>query len=386
MKERATRIIFFIGSLRVGGKERRMLELLTYLKSKGNFDILILLTKDKIHYTNFLTLGIPYRVIHRRFRMDYISVFLNVFQICKEFKPDLIHTWGRIQSVYTLPAVIYLKAPLVNSQITSAPPTVKKLDPAYVLDKIIYKFSRIIIANSFAGISSFKPPLHKSKVIYNGLNFSRFLNLHPRDVIKSRYKIHTPYTVVMTANFSPNKDYDYFFSLAELITRQRTDITFIGIGHFSKHDPQYIRFAKVIESNSRIILTGRIKNVEELVNACDIGVLFSPNGEGLSNAILEYMALGKPVVASDTGGNKEIVKNNENGYLIRNHSIEYTANLILGLIDDKARCDAYGEKSKNIITEAFSLDKMGNAFVNVYNEILSTNSVDKYDTADEVII
>jgi glycosyltransferase involved in cell wall biosynthesis len=228
----------------------------------------------------------------------------------------------------------------------------------------------VILSNSKAGIESFNPPIQKSRVIYNGINPSRLSNLPPSGQMKSKYKITTPFTVVMAASFTDNKDYDTFFDLADKITRDRDDITFIGIGRYEKDDPKYERIFRLSKNHPRILFPGRIEEVEALVNACDIGVLFSPHGEGLSNAILEYMALGKPVIANAAGGTKELVQHNKNGYLITNQSIDEMAHLILNLLDDKEKYQAFAQTSRNIIRELFALDKMGKSFEQVYHSAL----------------
>jgi glycosyltransferase involved in cell wall biosynthesis len=367
------RILFFIGSLCAGGKERRLIELLTYLKSKDHFEFLVVVTKDDVHYPAFHQLNIPYLVIKKEWKNNDPSVFYQFYKICKQFRPDLIHSWGRMQSLYTLPAIIRLKIPLINSQITSAPPKVNKRSVFYLLDQVIFKFSTVILANSKAGIKSFNPPREKSKVIYNGLNLNRFLNLPPQEEVKSKYNIRTPFTVVMTASFSPNKNYDLFYRLAEQVTQLRDDITFIGVGGCIKDNLEHKRILKLSKNNERILFPGRIHDVEALVNACDIGVLFSPNGEGISNAILEYMALGKPVIANDSGGNKEIVHHNRNGFLIINQKVEEISALVLGLINDKQKRQEFADNSRQVIRESFSLDKMGQAFEQVYEEVLDRN-------------
>jgi glycosyltransferase involved in cell wall biosynthesis len=364
------RILFFIGSLRSGGKERRLIELLTYLKSKGQFEFLVVVTKDEVHYPAFHQLEIPYQVIKKKWQNNDPTVFYQFYKICKEFGPDLIHSWGRMQSLYTLPAVIGQKVPLINSQITSAPPKINKRSFFYLLDQLIFRFSSIVLANSKAGLEVFTPPPEKSKVIYNGLNLNRFVNLPPPQQVKSKYSIRTPYTVVMTASFNPNKNYDLFYRVALQTTSRRDDVTFIGVGGCIKDVVEHQRILRLSKNNERILFPGRISDVEALVNACDIGVLFSPNGEGISNAILEYMALGKPVIANDAGGTKEILHHDKNGYLIIDQQAEEISRLIIELIEDEQKRQSFAESSRQMIWESFSLEKMGQAFEQVYRQVL----------------
>lgn len=369
-----TRILFFIGSLVSGGKERRLIELLTYLKEQGSYDLMMVVTKDEVHYPAFFKLEIPYQVIRKQRKKNDLSVFYQFYKICKKFQPNLIHTWGSMQSFYTLPAVIGQGVPLVNSQITAAPPHINKWSVVNLIDRINFRFSKVILSNSKAGIDAYNPPVGKGKVIYNGLNTERFVNLPPIDEMRSKYGIKTPYSVVMSASFTANKDYRFFYQVADAVTKRRKDITFIGVGRADKTSGLYDEIKSLSKGNDLMIFPGRINDVEALVNACTVGMLFSNksvHGEGISNSVLEYMALGKPVIANDAGGTREIVHSNENGYLIADQTPEQVADLLTGLIDDKEKYRLYGARSKQIIDELFSLQEMGKAFERVYGEVLN---------------
>ncbi len=368
-----TRILFYIGSLQSGGKERRLIELLSYLKKKGTYELMLVVTKDEVHYPDFYKLDIPYQAIGSIGKNNYAALISRFYKICKEFKPHLIHTWGRIQSLYTLPTVIGQRVPLINSQITAAPPRVNKWTLDYLIDKLNFHFSKVILSNSRAGIDTYNPPLAKGRIIYNGINLNRFINLTSTEQVKAKYGITTPYTVVMSASFSPNKDYNLFYRVATLVTKCRKDVTFIGVGACHNKE-EFKKLLNLNSNNPRILLPGRIDDVEALVNASTIGVLFSNkaiHGEGISNSIMEYMALSKPVIANDAGGTKEILRHHENGYLIENETAEEIAALILELISDEIKCQSFGRVSRSIIENSFSLEKMGQEFEQVYKSALT---------------
>ncbi|WP_242696179.1 glycosyltransferase family 4 protein [Longitalea luteola] len=379
-----TRIIFFIGSLKGGGKERRLIELLTYLNQKHSYELMVVVTGTEIDYSAFYKLNIHYEVIKKRWKKNDPTVFAKFYKICQQFKPHLIHTWGRMQSFYALPAVIGRRIPLVNGQITSAPPNAGKWSLKKIIDRINFSFSTVILSNSRAGIEAFKPPPAKAKVIYNGINPNRFENLPDPKQVRAKYGIVTPFTVIMVATFSNNKDYPLFFRIAERITRVRKDITFIAAGDNCDDDSVRDPFYKLAKQNPGILLTGRVSDVEALVNSCTLGVLFSNkavHGEGISNSIVEYMGLGKPVVANDAGGTKEIVHHNVNGYLVTGQTENEIAELITDLIDNPDKCSAFGKVSRKIIDESFSLNKMGRAFEQTYQDILANENIIIYESA-----
>jgi glycosyltransferase involved in cell wall biosynthesis len=201
----------------------------------------------------------------------------------------------------------------------------------------------------------------------------RFENLPSVESIKNRYGIHTPYMVLMAATFSSHKDYDLFLKVAKLVTTTRDDITFLGAGASDKDDADFQRMLRLSAGSPRIIFRDRISEIEAVMNAADVGILFSNkavHGEGISNSVIEFMSLKKPVVANDAGGTVEVVRHNKNGYLITKETPAEIATLITGLIDDPEKRSAFGEASKNMINEMFSLEKMGQSFEKVYDEVL----------------
>ena len=348
-----------------------MLELLSYLKSQDAYELLLVINYHIVDYPSFTALDVPYKILGKKRNHKDPKLFFQFYQICKDFKPDIIHTWGGMQAFYSIPASLLKRIPLVNSQITNAPPKIEKFAFINLVNRINFKFSTVILSNSLAGIQAYNPPRKKSQVIYNGVNPDRFINLPAPKDVKGNYGITTPYAVVMVGSFSKKKDFGQFYKVAKYVIRQRDDITFIGAGGPEKDATEFERLTEFTKNNPRILFPGRIDDVEALVNACDVGVLFSPNGEGISNAILEYLALSKPVIANDAGGTRELVRHKENGYLVNNESTQQIADMILGLINDPDKCNSFGQKGKELIDHQFTLLEMGSAFEELYREILS---------------
>jgi glycosyltransferase involved in cell wall biosynthesis len=264
------------------------------------------------------------------------------------------------------------KVKLINSQITSAPPKISYLEKK--INAINFYFSDRVLSNSEAGILAYHPPKEKSLVIYNGMNFSRFKNLTDVNMIKEKFNMKFKYTVIMVATYSKNKDYQKFFRVGMALNKIRKDTMFIGIGFYDSRDPKlFTDCVNLVRKHPNLKPLPGTSNVESLVNVCDIGILFSNtevHGEGISNSIIEYMALGKPVIANDAGGTKEVVIDGENGYLIQDETDDQIAILIDGLLNDPEKMRKMGDYSKKRIVEDFSLTRMGREFENVYKDLL----------------
>jgi len=366
------RILYFIGGLRAGGKERRLIELLTYLQGIKTYELMVVLKHDIIEYSLFYRLRIPYIILNKIWSKNDPSLFYRLFKICKLYKPDIIHTWGDTMTTYAIPVSIMKGIPIVNNQITSAPPRMAKWTASNLLNRINFHFSSKIVSNSMAGMESYKPNAGKGCVIYNGVNLNRFKNMPSVQDIKAKYKIYTPYNVIMSASYSNKKNYGLFVKIAEYMIKKRDDISFIGVGREEDEESKNIINSRV--SSPRILFPGRVNDIEALVNACDIGLLLTNQnicGEGISNSIIEYMALGKPVIATDTGGTGEIIEHGMNGYLVINESVERIADMINDLTDNSDKRKNMGDAGRRKVEESFTIDRMGKEFENVYAQVLN---------------
>jgi len=369
MEIKKIKILFFIGSLNSGGKERRLLELMTYLNKADRYTLILVTKQSEVMFDNFFDLKVEW--ISLKSKKLNLGSFLEFFRIANKVSPDFIHTWGNKQTLIALPFKFLKKnSKLVNSQITSAPPSLSWGEN--LISQINFRFSDCILSNSYAGIEAYLPPTEKSKVIYNGLNLKRFENLPQKKEIREKYGILSKYAVIMVATYSKNKDYERFFLVGRALTKLRDDTTFLGIGFYENTDSYFQKALEISDGNPLLKPMPGTKEVEALVNACDIGCLFSNtevHGEGISNAIIEYMALGKPVIANDAGGTKEIVRDQWNGYLIQKESPEQIAEKISFLLDSPLLMQTMGARSKEKILEDFTLDRMGKEFENVYQSL-----------------
>jgi glycosyltransferase involved in cell wall biosynthesis len=105
------------------------------------------------------------------------------------------------------------------------------------------------------------------------------------------------------------------------------------------------------------------------MNICHIGVLTTNvkhHGEGISNALMEFMALGKPVIATNFGGSVELIEPGVSGYLIDAFSDEQLSLKILHLLTHESDRLRLGENANTRVREKFSIEGMVNYFYKEY--------------------
>lgn len=358
------KILFFIDGLRLGGKERRLIELLKGLKKHTEFEIVVASVWKDISYKEFYQLDIPIFFIEKKRKFDP-SIFYKFYNLTRKIKPDIVHTWSSMNTSYSILAKIFSNFKLVNSQITNAPSKINCFSQFGVQTKLNFMFSDVILANSKAGLISYNAPISKSRYIHNGFDFKRISNLEKPDKIRERFNIRTKYVIGMVASFSMMKDYKTYVQTANMILKERDDITFLCVG---AGDDTLDRKLVKPEFKESIKFLGRQENVESIINICDIGVLATYT-EGISNVIIEYMVMSKPVIASEGGGTAEIVKNNQTGFLVKPRSSKELYEKIIFLLDNQQIAVGMGKAGRKVIEEEFNLKKMVQKFVNVYQGI-----------------
>jgi len=362
------KILFFIDCLHSGGKERRLTELLKALKSVPEISYELAVMSRDIYYRDVLDLDINIHYLIRNSKKD-IKIVSRLHKLCKEIKPDIIHCWDSMTAIYSVPVCKILRISLVNGMVINAPRRQNIFNKYWLRAKLTFPFSDTIIGNSNAGIEAYKAPRKKSCVIRNGFNFNRLDSIVTKDSTYKELEINTKYVVGMVASFSDTKDYKTYFEAAQILLNSRNDITFLAIG---SNTDSLIAENQIDNNKLKYFrLLGKRSGVESYINIMDVCVLATFT-EGISNAVLEYMAMAKPVVATDGGGTKEIVDHSKTGYLVKVSDSHELSKRVQELLDNESRRLKMGEAGKQRILNEFSMHKMLGDYINLYQEILKS--------------
>jgi len=358
-------VMQIIDSLRSGGKERRLVQLINELTPKVQFVLVIL--SDNIHYKEIYDLKIPIYILKQRFRY-YPYFSLKLLSIFLRYKPDIVQAWGPTELYYSVPLTFIMRLNLINSFIVDAPSTLDRMR-AFTAT-FSFPVSRIIIANSYEGLKSYNAPKNKSICIYNGFSFERIKNLRPVSEVRSELNISTKFVVGMVASFHDYKDYDTYFKAAREILAVRNDVTFLAIGPGDKSS-----YKHELKGNKSIIIHDKIQHIEEYINIFTLSVLTTNSNiiaEGISNFIMESMALKKPVIATNRGGTRELVIDKETGFLIEPYDYKELSDKIIHLLNNKHLSSQLGEAGYLRIAKYFSLSDMGHKYLSIYSGIKSS--------------
>jgi len=356
------KILCYTDSLRLGGKERQLVELLKGLKQRDIEVMLISMDQGEFYEPDVKALNVPLRYLFRRVRWDPM-VIRGFYRLVKEFQPDVIHTNSMMSSAYALPVAKLLRLPLINGSIRNA---FRNPSLRWKAERALLAMSDFRIANSMAGLESrgFSLDSGRDFVIRNGFDLSRADGLQVSDGSSSANGSHQ---IGMIAEFRPDKDFKTFLLAARHLLSRRDDVTFVTVGDGETLDEMKSLVADV---GGRVQFLGRRKDIEKITRSFSVGVLATFT-EGISNSIMEYMVMSKPVVVTDCNGSREIVRHGENGFLVPIGDHVALADRIAYLLDHPDEARRMGQAGRQDIERHFSLGAMVDKTVDVFERALN---------------
>lgn len=166
------------------------------------------------------------------------------------------------------------------------------------------------------------------------------------------------------------KGHDTFLDAAAAVARTLPDARFLLVGHRTCGE----KMRRMIAERGlagRVIAAGYRTDVPDVIAALDVSVNSPRAGEGLSGAVRESLAGGRPVVATDVGGNRELVRDGETGLLVPPDDPEALAEAMLRLLRDRGLADALASAGARTVRENLTTDRMVERTEALYREVLA---------------
>jgi len=358
------RISFILDTFGGGGKERRCLQLIQGLNRDGYKDIQVIIVNDTVRYPALYEAEANICILDRKNRnLNLIQTIKELKKQFKDFNPEIVQSWGGISTFLSICLKPAFKYKLIGSFVADVFGA-----KAFSLKAFYPFFCDKVVGNSRAGLLAYKIPREKAVLIYNGFNENRFDKQVDKQEKKDEIGIQTPFVVAMVATFWKTKDWRCYLLSAKQIVAKRKDITFLAIGD----GPDWEKCNSLIREEEKrfIMLLGHRSDTDEILQICDITILVSNLGEGVSNSIVESMAFGVPVIATNSGGTPEIIEDGINGVLLLNNNVSELVGKIEFLIGNTKKREEMGECASKTIKESFSLNAMTQQYVNLYKSLL----------------
>jgi len=378
-------VLYVIPTLRVGGAERHLALVAPRLDTRL-WHARVFCTRDLGPLAATLRAGgIEVTVasgagLARRFppaRALCLAVaWLQLFGLMIRWRPRIAHFF--LPEGYVLGATAAIAAGVprrIMSRRSLA--TYRRAGSAFDrLERLLHRGMTVILANSrgvardLAGeVDAGRTPV---RLLYNGIDLAPFAEPTAASLRATLGIDADDVVIVMAANIHPNKAHDMVIealaSIDDAPSGGRWRLLAIG----GVRDIAYARRlrdrADALGIADRIVWAGLRSDVAGLLRVCDIGVS-SSDAEGFSNAILEAMAAGLPVVATDVGGSGEAVVDGETGYLVAPRDREGLACALDRLLRDPDLRRRLGDAGRRRVEQRFSLERCVADYESLYRDL-----------------
>lgn len=351
-----TKVAFFAFSLKqAGGRERQVVSLIKALAHNEKHEIELVLSDKLVFYNEVFSLPIKISYINTN-NKNLIRNYSFYYKHLIKSKPDIIHACDEYVAFYLLPIAWLLNIPFINASLRHGR---VRFHLRHLIRKFTYKFSPHIIANSYAGLhANGLSPNEKRIVIYNVVDDALLLKKESSQNASGSIDQHTKnnpcYTFLSISRLHKVKDYETVFKALSWL-KKSIDFNYIIVGdgpNKQQLEKQIIQY----DLTDKVTLVGENKDVVKFYKMCDV-FIHSSYSEGCPNVVLEAMLLSRPVIATNTGGTKEIIKNGENGVLFPLKNAKVLYEKLLQLVSSsnlraelRGRARVYVEQNHNAKT------------------------------------
>lgn len=348
-----------ITSFDPGGTERQMTELMSRL-DPSRFALHVAcfrregLWLPRVEQAAIDVAQFPLRSFHSPSTMREVVRFAGW---CRRHRLSVVHTCDFYANVFGLAGAALARVPLrIGSRRDLVLPG--RSPARHTLQRVAYRAAHKVVANSRAAAAQLLAeavPPSRIVVIPNGIDVSRY----PAALAR------TPRRVVTTvANLRAEKGHDVLIAAVALVARGRPDAIFqiVGAGPMREALERQAREARV---ESMVRFLGHREDVPQVLDSSDVFVLPS-RSEAFPNGVIEAMAAGLPVVASDVGGIPELITHEQNGLLVPPGDPQALASAILRVINTPAEAATLAAAARETIEGNYSFDRMVGEFEALY--------------------
>ncbi len=369
-------IAHVIFSLGVGGLENGVVNLINRMPEEKYRHVIICVQNSTDFSQRISKPDVAIYELHKQPGHDWKS-FIKMYRLLKQINPDIVHTRNLATIEYQLPAVLAGIKHRIHGEhgwdVFDPEGNNKKYQLLRrVLGLMIQRFIALSQHLEQYLLKKVGIPAKKITRICNGVDTKKFYPAEQKQALSQCPFPHDQGLVFIgtVGRMHGVKDQ---MTLVKAFVQMLTErpglkanarLLVIGDGPLRQ---QALDYLKKHGLSDFAWLPGKRDDVAEIMRYLDLFVLPS-QAEGISNTILEAMATALPVVATQVGGNPELVDDGKNGMLVEKESPADMAHCLIDYLEHPQKREAHGQQSLQRVNERFSLDRMVEQYLAVYDE------------------
>lgn len=364
------RIAHVISSLKMGGAESLLVDLVNYFKESGDEHIVIYFHEG--HYTEILRQQEVELYKIEGFISLYDPLFvLRLYRIIKKIKPDYIHGWLWAANFLSRMIAYYLGIKCISSLHNNLDQDgmVRNL-----IDKYTYKYATALIPVSDGVAHSLRSTLSPSflpnvYVVKNGINYERLLIKAQGNEEKIDFFKDDNFIIGSVGRFVPLKNYGLLIDAFAVVHKKHMHarLVLVGVGSEEKKLREQVTRLEIEHAVLFVINQPAYKYYPFF----DCFALSSYK-EGISIALLEAMSFGLPsVILNSESHTHDVIINKHNGLLVAQKSVHEFAETLTLLIENNQLSKQIGQAAVSTVRNDFSIKKMAEKYKNIYGTLIS---------------
>lgn len=378
-----------IDGLGTGGAERSLVELLPALRHRGLEPIVVCLyRRPEGVEQRLVSTGIDVRFLAARTPLGRVA---ELRRIIRREQPDLISTVIYEATITARLANAGLHPVLLTSLVSTSYGTSHRANPAFGRAKLaavmaLDRWSARYLTDHFhaithtvkrSAIDHLKIPPDRITVIERGRDPDRLGRPGRERRLEARARLRLRPEQEVVVNVGRQEFPKGHIHLIDAMRRlkSRPDVVLLQAGrrgHVSSSLEQAVISAELTD---QVRFLGHRDDVPDLLAAADI-FAFPSLYEGLGGAVIEAMALGLPIVASDIPAMREVLEPGKNALLVPSGNAEELARAIAALLEDAARAAAFRHRSRQIFEQRFTLERCAEATETLFRRLVAPLSAD----------
>lgn len=357
------KVAVILPSLHIGGAEKLVVEELTYMKDDPQFAFELHLVFDRGPFFNSVaSLGFPvyvWNAPHKSIRM--LNTYADIIRHLRRIRCDILHS-------HLLDHIGPIVGKLAGARVLV---TVHSDKQYSAMEKLVLTTSDLVLACGSQvknNICKFVPA-GKVGVLDNAIHAPDNKKNFCRDNVLKKFGIKAGSKLVISlGRFTSLKGFDVLIEAFRRVVNEVPDAILL-IGGDGEEKGRLTMLVESFGLGGNIILPGMVIEVHELLAACDLYVN-SSRWEGLPMTLLEAMAHGKPMVATNVGGNREVVHDGVTGILVPPEDHERLSNAIIRMLKDDGLREKTGKAALSLFTQKYTIDKHCETLSEYYLQLL----------------
>lgn len=356
------KVIHVIPTLRFGGAERLIADIAQYHNRELTEVIVVTVISGGAFEHQVVEAGVKYVQLHRK--GDYgFDVLIKLWRFFREERPDIVHThlfgadiWGKLAALLARVKVI------ISTEHNTW------YDESWFRHKlkwVVAQFSDKIIAISQAvaeythRIEGVSP--QKLVVIKNGIALDQFLSVDCHQRSEGQ-----PVKLISIGRLEEQKGFDVLLDALAQIREKNWELTIVGGGSLLSDLEDRVR---LLGLEKKVQFFGTTEEVPTLLSESDVFVLAS-RWEGLGLVVMEAMAAGVPIVATQVGGIPELIQDGITGYTVDSESPDALAAAISFCIDNPEVADQIGAQAREYAGQFCNVQHMIAQYEALYTQLV----------------